>query len=1430
MMTEFAPRSYLFSISNDGMQVHFPSSTMRAVAESFFQLGIDPTFQLSCRPNIPEHYQMEMLFSVTQLATSSNGWACDKAIVDCALAFSIGRGGQLVNVTPDDAAEFAETLRFLDINVRYAIVAHSNPRSDRAMRALVTISPRYVYLRTPSPSSASPAPASAHMIRAMAGQGRPAVPMFMAHFYPEEFSNTTTTMYALLDSGSTHDMATGAYVDQIGATAGCAVHIVVHKPKTFSTANGAFTATRTAWLMFDVPAGPVKDQPHLVNKNLGRDLQVEPTPFIIHEEGLGYDIIIGHTTAVATGLAILAFDPDKLALAVSLSVGHSKDPRLSILPPGLAAAQNFSTRSVPRPRPPPDDVLPFLDTNFRQASVDRPPTDAEIEDEGCEFWKVFDRPGDFTDQPLFSMPNIVTGANGVNAAQAKVLHDLVMEFHMCFSETLGRLPADVPYIDLQLKEGHSLPRTAKARRLLPAKQKFVVDHLDTLVALGIYSPSTFDFASPVVIVPKARPPDALPSDEDTYRLCGDYTALNLEIVHCVYPLPNIADHLLKLAGARFKVNTDMVGSYNQIGLTDLAQDYATIITLHGLFKPRRGMMGLQPVGGLFQHLMNDVVFKGLIGKIVFGYVDDFTVPSGPAATDDLAFLELVKRFRSFLERVALHRILLKPSKTFIGIREGICLGHLVSAEGLSLTAQRKQALTEYPMPYGSSGQQMKQTTRFLGMCGYVRNHFENYASVIAPLTKFAGSATPVTWEDEHTKAFLAMRQLALDAPMLRFLDPARPAYLRTDASAIGVGAVLLQKFDNREYAICFWSRRFTDVEARWPTGEQEGFAYFWGIISAEYHFSNRVKDLNVVETDHNNLLYIGSSHSPKLRRWHLRLFGIPFVVKHRPGKWNVMADAFSRCFSIAESPISLPSPPSSRLKECYQQFESRISLPDSVMQGHIHAITRQSVPALLPATATVPALPSIPRRGNPRTPANRRPVPPSERAVLDLAATASSVGALATTRSAIPKAHVNIFSSVHNSLLGHHGVKKTCDSLRLLGCSWPTMVEDVGTLVRGCAVCQKLRKTENSEADPVSDTRVSRPFEVLCIDFIGPLPPDADGNGYIHLSICGFTRWKEVDACKAPTAKEAARCLLRIFCRYGAIKYVRSDQGSHYTAQTTTEFLQLLGVTPDFTIAYRPQANGIVERANGEAMRHLKALVMENVDLKSTWSTYLPLVARLLNATVCSSTGFSPAQMLYGDMCDLNRGLVTGFSDVKVGVEGFKPCEYVAQLQVEQQRLIQAAARYQVEVLDRRLARGASDVIRVFEVGMFVVVSHPNRPPTKLSPPWFGPLQIIEIAGSNSYRCRDLVSGKIRHLHAARLKVFNASSCPWPVRVAAADVGEFAVLDIVDHRVSETVGLEFRVRWDGHPDPDDDTWKPFAEANELLALDAYLLLHPELEL
>ncbi len=64
----------------------------------------------------------------------------------------------------------------------------------------------------------------------------------------------------------------------------------------------------------------------------------------------------------------------------------------------------------------------------------------------------------------------------------------------------------------------------------------------------------------------------------------------------------------------------------------------------------------------------------------------------------------------------------------------------------------------------------------------------------------------------------------------------------------------------------------------------------------------------------------------------------------------------------------------------------------------------------------------------------------------------------------------------------------------------------------------------------------------------------------------------------------------------------------------------------------------MVERANKEVLRHLKAFVYDT-RIRDEWIDFLPLIQRIMNSTVHGSIGVAPAQLLFGNALHLDKGV-----------------------------------------------------------------------------------------------------------------------------------------------------------------------------------------------
>jgi hypothetical protein len=335
-------------------------------------------------------------------------------------------------------------------------------------------------------------------------------------------------------------------------------------------------------------------------------------------------------------------------------------------------------------------------------------------------------------------------------------------------------------------------------------------------------------------------------------------------------------------------------------------------------------------------------------------------------------------------------------------------------------------------------------------------------------------------------------------------------------------------------------------------------------------------------TDHANLVFINTEGSAKVKRWKLAIQEYDFDILHIPGKENVIADAFSRL---------VPKPGKS------DPVDKPTSSPPIDDNSYIVAACLSSL----------------------QTPAGS----------LDL---------VKGSEEPYDEEQRKILIKFHNEKTGHHGVERTYHKMRTKNHNWPSMRTHIRSFIQRCPACQKMSLIRT----PIQVTRFVNstllPMEKLQIDSIGPLPPTEDGYCHIIVIVDTFTRFVELIPSKDVSAATAAEALLSHSGRYGMPMKITSDKGSQFMNHLIEEFMSLMGTTHEPTMAYSKEENAIVERMNKEVMRHLRHFIYAK-DIISKWNKYIPLVQRIINSNVNVSIGVSPAQLLFGNAVDLDRGI-----------------------------------------------------------------------------------------------------------------------------------------------------------------------------------------------
>ena len=151
-----------------------------------------------------------------------------------------------------------------------------------------------------------------------------------------------------------------------------------------------------------------------------------------------------------------------------------------------------------------------------------------------------------------------------------------------------------------------------------------------------------------------------------------------------------------------------------------------------------------------------------------------------------------------------------------------------------------------------------------------------------------------------------MKSLLINAPILAFPVFDRGFVLDTDASGVGLGAVLAQKQDDGAVRpIAYASRTLQKHEQNYGVTELEALGVVWTVRHFRHYLYGYHCD---VYTDHEALKSLLNTPHPsgKLARWGLAPQEVDLSIFYRPGKKNVLADALSRSPIQGEDMMLVP--------------------------------------------------------------------------------------------------------------------------------------------------------------------------------------------------------------------------------------------------------------------------------------------------------------------------------------------------------------------------------------------------------------------------------------------------------------------------------------------------------------------------------------------
>ena len=449
------------------------------------------------------------------------------------------------------------------------------------------------------------------------------------------------------------------------------------------------------------------------------------------------------------------------------------------------------------------------------------------------------------------------------------LQNLLRKFQTVTKDTPGRTNTATHHIRTT---DHS-PIRQKPYRIPQAYLEKVMTELEEMERDGIIEKSSSEWASPLVIVKK---------QDGGLRICVDYRQLNQVTKFDAYPMPRIEELLDKVGNAEFITTLDLAKGYWQVPMHEEDKEKTAFTSPRGLYQFTTMPFGLSGAPATFQRMMDNILrgtesYAGV-------YLDDIVIHSSN-------WRDHMDHLTEILGRLESSGLTIKLKKCIFGASDCTYLGYQIGRGGVKPEQRKIEAILEMSRP-----QTKKEVRTFLGITGYYRRFVQNYATITEPLTELTRKNLPekILWNEKTELAFQRLKEMLTTTPLRKNPDFNRTFILQTDASGVGVGAVLSQgEGESEDFPIAYFSKKLLPREQAYSTVEKECLA----LVLAIKHFKAYLLGRSfVIQTDHRALQWLHQfkEKNSRLTRWSLVLQPYTFTVEHRKGKANANADALSR--------------------------------------------------------------------------------------------------------------------------------------------------------------------------------------------------------------------------------------------------------------------------------------------------------------------------------------------------------------------------------------------------------------------------------------------------------------------------------------------------------------------------------------------------------
>lgn len=881
--------------------------------------------------------------------------------------------------------------------------------------------------------------------------------------------------------------------------------------------------------------------------------------------------------------------------------------------------------------------------------------------------------------------------------------------------------------------------------------------------------STSPYNSPILLVPK--------KSEDIskrWRLVVDFRQLNKKILPDKFPLPRIDTILDQLGRAKYFSTLDLMSGFHQIPLEHNSKKYTAFSTPTGHYQFTRLPFGLNVSPNSFQRMMA-IAMSGLNPETAFVYIDDIIVTG---CTEKHHIENLSKVFK----RLENYNLKLNPEKCKLFKTEVTYLGHKITDAGIYPDDSKYQVIKNYPIPANAD-----EVRRFVAFCNYYRKFINNFAKIAKPLNDLLKKGTNFNWTKQCSQSFDLLREKLLSPTVLKFPDFEKDFTITTDASDSACGAILSQTFNNKDLPIAYASKTFTKGEKNKSIIEKELTAIHWAIDYfkpyvygrkfkirtdhrpltylfgmknpsskltrmrldlEEYDFElEYIKGKSNVVADALSRIKIDSDYLkqqlPKAKEEDMIRMKNKTILRVNT---RAMSKAHKKEEVRKEEIINTPTVwetdrPSQVNKMLKLKTDIREESIEIAIYGH-NGIKRLGSTkfnlndekgqngSLILESALLEICQILKRF-------NRDKLAVSVHDKLFRLYSISTIKEIANNaisgieiiiyeppRILTQKTDIdNTMNNYHMTPTGGHiGQYRSYLKIREKF-KWKNMKEDIKRFINNCEACKKHKISRHTKEKEIITSTPVKPFQVISIDTVGPLPRTNNNNRYAVTIQCDLSKFVVIIPIPNKEANTIARALVEKFILvYGNFMELKSDQGLEYNNEILKKISEILKIKQTFATAYHPETIGSLERNHRSLNEYLRIFSNEHHDDWDDWTQFYQFV---YNTSCHTHTQFTPFELIFGRSPNIPQDIFKSKTKPVYNIE-----QYYYEMKFKLQKSNELARENLIkEKIKRQNLQNQN--INPIKIGLGDQVYLKNENRKKLDPCYVGPFTVIRIMDPN---------------------------------------------------------------------------------------------------